>query len=103
MTAPTALRLPRELTIYTVGETRHALMTWIAALGEGAGHWRLDAAGVEEADAAGVQLLLALSRSASAVGATLHLDAPSDALCRASAQLGVAPIVLGTLTHESHA
>ena len=103
MNTPHAMRLPRELTIYTVGETRHDLTTWIATLGDRATVWRLDASGVEEADAAGVQLLLAMSRSASAAGARLKLDAPSEALCRASHQLGIAPIVLGTLDHESAA
>ena len=98
-----AFRLPRELTIYTVGETHHAMTTWIAALGPRAAVWLLDAAGVEEADSAGVQLLLAMSRSASIAGARLHLAAPSEALCRASHQLGIAPIVLGTLDHESAA
>ena len=95
----TPFRLPAELTIYTVGETRHALTTWIATLGPRATLWRLDAAGVDEADAAGVQLLLATSRSASLAGARLRLESPSHALCRASEQLGTAPIVLGTLDH----
>jgi hypothetical protein len=48
-------------------------------------------------------LLLAMSRSASNAGARLKLEAPSEALCRASHQLGIAPIVLGTLDHESAA
>jgi len=103
MTTTHAMRLPAELTIYTVAETQHALSTWIASLGDRAPVWRLDASGVDEADAAGVQLLLSLSRSASAAGARLKLDAPSAALCRASHQLGIAPIVLGTLDHESAA
>lgn len=98
-----AFRLPRELTIYTVGETRHALTTWLATLDPKATVWPLDAAGVDEADAAGVQLLLAMSRSASSTGARLRLQAPSETLCRASHQLGIAPIVLGTLDHESAA
>ncbi len=98
-----AFRLPAELTIHTVGETRHALVAWIATLGPRATLWRLDAAGVEEADAAGVQLLLATSRSASLAGARLRLESPSRVLCRASEQLGIAPIVLGTLDLESAA
>lgn len=98
-----AFCLPRELTIYTVAETRHALTRWIAALDGKATVWRLDAAGVDEADAAGVQLLLATSRSASLAGARLRLEAPSTALCRASEQLGIAPIVLGTLDQEGAA
>jgi anti-anti-sigma regulatory factor len=96
----TTFRLPPELTIYTVDDTRHALTAWLATLCPRSTPWRLDAAGVAEADAAGVQLLLAISRSASLAGARLHLESPSHALCRASEQLGIAPIVLGTLDPE---
>lgn len=56
------LVLPRELTIYSVGELRPA---WLARLAT-AGHEapaEIDAAAVEEVDAAGVQLLLALSHT----------------------------------------
>ena len=98
-----AFRLPAALTIYTVGEIQHALTAWLATLSPKTTVWRIDAAGVEEADAAGVQLLLAISRSASQVGARLRLEAPSLPLCRASEQLGIAPIVLGTLAPESTA
>ncbi len=95
-----AFRLPPVLTICTVGKTRHALTTWIATLDRRATVWPLDAAGVAEADAAGVELLLSISRSATLAGARLCLDAPSRALCQASAQSGIAPIVLGTLDQE---
>lgn len=98
-----AFRLPATLTIYTVGETQHALGAWVATLDPRARLWRLDAAGVDEADAAGVQLLLSISRSASLAGARLRLEGPSPALCRASEQLGIAPIVLGTLAPEGNA
>lgn len=90
-------RLPAALTIDTVGETRHALSVWIDAQGRKATLWRLDGAGVGEADAAGVQLLLDTSRSASLAGVRLRLESPSPALCLATKQFGIAPIVLGTL------
>ncbi|TXC66711.1 STAS domain-containing protein [Piscinibacter aquaticus] len=95
-----AFRLPAALTIYTVGETQHALTAWLSTLPPEATLWRIDAAGIEEADAAGVELLLSISRSASLAGARLRLEAPSPALRRASEQLGSAPIVLGTLAPE---
>ena len=82
------LPLPGELSIYTAGETRHALAAWIAQAPAGTKHWMLDGHAVAEADAAGVQLLLSLARSAATAGATLRLSQPSAALRTALCTLG---------------
>lgn len=82
------LPLPAELTIYGAGETRHALAAWIAAAPAGTQHWVLDGHAVAETDAAGVQLLLSLGRSAAAADATLVLAQPSATLRAALRTLG---------------
>ena len=86
--------LPRELTIHTAADTHRAMLAWVAGLGD-ARAWFVDASPVDETDAAGVQLLLSLSRSAAQAQATLHIDTPSPVLERACRTLGVA----GTLLH----
>ncbi len=89
MTTP--LVMPTELTIYTAAETRQA---WLAALAEpGDGPLRVAADGVLEADAAGVQLLLALSRSLAERSRALHLVEPSPALHGACQRLGLAALL----------
>ena len=92
----TALQLPPEMTIYTIGELRSA---WLAALDAAArprsgrrvaaAVFAVDAAATEELDGAGVQLLLSLARSLDALGRPLRLVAPSPALCTALAALGL--------------
>jgi len=86
--------LPRELTIYTAADTHREMLSWVAGLGD-ARAWSVDASAVDETDAAGVQLLLSLSRSAAQAQATLHIETPSPVLARACRTLGVA----GTLLH----
>lgn len=98
-----AFALPGELTRGNAESARRALAGWIATLDPKATLWRIDASGVEHADEAGVHLLLAASRGASAAGARLRLESPSAALRRASEQLGIAPIVLGTLDPQDAA
>ncbi len=87
---PAPYTLPAEMTVYTVAELRGPLLAWAGAraLSE-AEVWLLDAAGVEEVDTAGVQLLLALARSAELAAAALRLQHPSPALLAACQALGV--------------
>ncbi|MFT3954731.1 MAG: STAS domain-containing protein [Piscinibacter sp.] len=82
-----ALTLPAELSIYTAGETRSAWLTWLAEHGDGP--LAVDAASVAEVDAAGVQLIVALSRSLAAQQRELCLINPSPALHSACERLGL--------------
>jgi ABC-type transporter Mla MlaB component len=94
MTRP--LALPSELTIYTVAENR---LKWLSCLAAEAGagqdgSFAVDAAAVQEVDAAGVQLLLALQRTLAARQQTLHLLGTGPALaaaCRAMSAQGLVP------------
>jgi ABC-type transporter Mla MlaB component len=79
------LALPAELTIYAVGELHPAWRDWVAAGGSQA-----DARAVDQVDAAGLQLLLALARSVAAQGRALHLAGASRALAEGCAVLGLA-------------
>ncbi|MBK1713512.1 STAS domain-containing protein [Rubrivivax gelatinosus] len=83
-----AAALPADLTICSVGEWAPRLRSCLAAADTAAGAppLYLDAAAVEEVDAAGVQLLLALSNSLGRE--RLRLVAPSTALMRACRALG---------------
>lgn len=87
----TLLRLPAELTIYTVAATREA---WLAALAApDAETLRADAAGVGEIDAAGLQLLVALRRSLAERGRALHLCDPSESLRAACRRAGLTTVL----------
>ena len=79
------LPLPAELTIYTVGELHPAWRAWAEAGGQ-----RVDGTAVDQVDAAGLQLLLALARSLQARGARLQLLAASRVLEDGCAALGLA-------------
>ena len=91
-----SLSLPEELTIYTIGQLRAGWLQWLAESVPAAagttdeGELRLDARAVAEVDAAGVQLLLSLSRSLARQHRSLRLVEPSRALASACAGLGVA-------------
>ncbi len=86
-----ALVMPTELTIYTAAETRQA---WLAALAEPAeGPLCVAADAVAEADAAGVQLVLALSRSLAERSRSLRLVDPSPALRGACERLGLSALL----------
>jgi anti-anti-sigma regulatory factor len=89
MTSP--LALPAELTIYTAGETRPQWLAWLAS--DDAGSPQVDASGVTEVDAAGVQLLLSLSRALEGQQRRLHLERPSPALRSACERLGLASLL----------
>ena len=91
------LSLPSELTIYSVGEWAPRLRAHLAAsTDEGSlDGLRLEAAAVEEVDAAGVQLLLALANSLAHEQRVLQLVAPSATLTRACAALGASALLAG--------
>jgi ABC-type transporter Mla MlaB component len=94
-TAPlAALELPAELTIYTVGETHPQWMSWLGRCGPAlAAHGSVPAVrgqAVDEVDAAGLQLLLALERALVDRGARMHIEAPSDRLRAGCEGLGLA-------------
>jgi anti-anti-sigma regulatory factor len=89
---PTALALPRELTIYAVTELRHSWLTWLAG-SHAASSVDIAAEAVEEVDAAGVQLLLALAQSLQREHIGLRWLAPSAALQAACDALGLAALL----------
>ena len=97
---PTPRELPAELTIYTVGELRSLWLTWLAEAHTEAttanGHndtFTVDAAAVGEVDAAGVQLLLSLSKSLDQEHRALKLRAASRPLAAACAALGASALL----------
>lgn len=95
---PTERGLPAELTIYTVGDVRSQCLAWLgesdadkaAVAALATDHWGLDASAVDQVDAAGVQLLLALARTLDGPGLPLRLVRPSAPLVEACTALGLA-------------
>lgn len=86
--------LPAELTIYAAAQTRDLLLELLAADDGAAGMpFVIGAEGVAEVDAAGVQVLVALSRSLAARGRRLILDKPAQALVTACTTLGAAALL----------
>ena len=96
----TSLTLPSELTIYSLGQLK---TQWLAAIpkasrakrsgpGQSAA-WPVDSSAVNEVDAAGIQLLLALSATLRAKRRTLHLVNPSRPLVAACQSLGLAALL----------
>lgn len=85
--------LPAELSIYTVGELKAVCLGWMGESGHDAdpqgGHWPLDASAVDQVDAAGLQLLVSLSKSLSQQQLNLQLQQPSAPLTAACAALGL--------------
>lgn len=84
--------LPTELTIYAVSQLRQRWLAWLDAAPDAA-QCRVAAAAVDQVDAAGVQLLLALARSLAERGAGLRLVEPSAPLREACAALGAAALL----------
>jgi len=91
------LSLPRELTIYTVGEVHPSWLSWLASKSDAAeaeGPCVVEGSAVDEVDAAGVQLLIALSavrwRATSGRMRVLNPSAPLAAACKA---LGVGALL----------
>ncbi len=90
----TTMALPAELTIYTAAQTREGLLDRLGA-DDGAADtpFVVDGSAVTEVDGAGVQLLVALSRSLLAQGRRLCIAAPAQTLASACVALGVASLV----------
>lgn len=80
------LELPRELCAPAVAALRTDCIDW---LDSDEADERVEAATVEEVDAAGVQLLVSLSHALAARGRRLRLQAPSAPLRDACRTLGV--------------
>lgn len=94
------MSLPSDLSIYSVGDLRPQLLAHLNAEQNDASmgskppeSLRLEAASVEDVDAAGVQLLLALANSLALAGRKLQLVNPSVALSRACAELGASALM----------
>jgi anti-anti-sigma regulatory factor len=85
----TAHALPVELTIYTVAELHRLGLAWLAEQDDDL-RCTVDASAVDQADAAGVQLLLSLHAALHRQGRGLQLDDPSPALLAACEALGLA-------------
>ena len=87
-----AFPLPPELTIYSVGATRDALMVWLTQQDARPGDSvEIDARHVEEVDGAGVQMLGALTTALSQRGLRWCVKEPSSHLlevCQAMGSLG---------------
>lgn len=96
----TPLTLPSELTIYSLGALKSL---WLEALpkpsrskrplAKEAIAWPVDSSAVNEVDAAGVQLLLALATALHARRRTLQLVNPSGPLITACMSLGVSSLL----------
>lgn len=84
------LELPRELCVPEVAALRLTCLDWLDAQDA---EELVDASEVDEVDAAGVQLLLALSRSLASRGRRLHLHAPSGPLREALRTLGAHALI----------
>lgn len=95
------LQLPRELTIYTVGESRTAWLAWMGealASPEAGPVLAADAAAVDQVDAAGVQLLLSLANALAAHGRSLRLTQPSEPVVQACRLLGTTALLEETMS-----
>ena len=105
-----ALALPAELTIYTVGELHPQWLTWLGA-GPAARHAEgptevqaeVQAAAVEQVDAAGLQLLLSLQIALAERGRSLHIQAPSAVLRSGCAALGLGTWLQAQMTEGARA
>lgn len=87
---PSPLRLPQELTIYTVGELHPQWLAWMRSSPDEATTGAVDASAVDQVDAAGVQLLVALDRALAARGAPLQLQGTSAVLAQGCDAIGLA-------------
>lgn len=96
---PSALILPAELTIYSVAELLPTWRAWVDETRAGTGtapaqDGCVDGSAVAEVDAAGVQLLLSLSKALTQEGRTLQVLNPSRPLIRSCEALGLAAALL---------
>jgi anti-anti-sigma regulatory factor len=82
-----SFELPSELTIYSVGETRDALLAWVGQQGEkSVSPLIISAKAVENVDGAGLQLLAALG----SMSLTWRLAATSEVFTEGCTTLGFA-------------
>lgn len=89
---PLAPALPTELTIYAVAGCRETFLAELDRLDADdtpEAPLQLPAQAVEEVDAAGLQLLIALERSLARRGRRLQLQAPSPTFAAACRRLGL--------------
>lgn len=89
--AHAALALPEELTIYTVGELHRQWLAWLETLPPDASMAELLGDVVDQVDAAGLQLLLALDQTMTARGQAWVLPRPSAALRSSCDAIGLGP------------
>jgi ABC-type transporter Mla MlaB component len=89
---PQPLALPAELTIYTVGELHPQWLQWLGEVRSAPGQdgaLEIRAEGVDQVDAAGIQLLVSLQRALEAQGRRLHVRDPSQTLADGCGALGL--------------
>lgn len=86
-----ALVLPAELTIYTVGELHPKWVSWLGEMNlpDAEGFAELQAGAVDQVDAAGLQLLLSLEHALAAMGRHHCITDASRALVAGCAGLGL--------------
>jgi anti-anti-sigma regulatory factor len=84
------LELPNELCVPAVAALRLACLEWLDAQDADE---LVDASRIDEVDAAGVQLLVALSHALASRGRSLRLQAPSDPLRDACRTLGAHALI----------
>ena len=96
----TLYSLPAELTIYSLTSLREEWLGWVSKTAKARKvsqrankPWQVDASRVDEVDAAGVQLLLALAHSLSTKNRSLQLINPSNPIANACRGLGVANLL----------
>ena len=101
--------LTGAVTIYTVGTLRSQFEVWIAKLPKGPRGAALndsplavDAQGVDEIDAAGMQLLVSLAKSLAVRRRPLQLVDSSSLLVGACEALGVASLLLHPASNSFH-
>ncbi len=95
--------LPDELTIFTASEWFPQCQAWLEGSAQEAEDHRVltvDAHGVAEIDAAGLQLLASLSNSLEKAGRQLRLISPSPVLSGACRALGAASLLGQANTEE---
>lgn len=85
--------LPAEVGIYAAAELRAQWLALLAGLPPGGGTVELDSSGVEQIDAAGAQLLLALAHALKVRGGSLQLARPSRTLVDGCKVLGLSNLL----------
>jgi len=96
------LALPAELTIYTVGELHPQWLAWLgqaAAAVPNESRAEIQAAAVEQVDAAGLQLLLSLQLALAERGRSLQIQAPSAVLRGGCEALGLSEWLQAQMAH----